>query len=104
MKKFITIAIATLALVPALSQPAFSQQGAAPTRSVAVERADLDLGQPAGRSALEHRIRLAADALCGRVSAFDLAGANAVRRCRFETIAVAMRALPEARQSYAATR
>ncbi|WP_298019648.1 UrcA family protein [uncultured Parasphingopyxis sp.] len=98
MKTFIAIAIATLAMVPALSQPVAAEQ-----RSVSVGYADLDLSQRADRAALDQRIARAANSVCGDVSAFDLAGGNAVRRCRVDAIAAAREQIPEAVQSFAAT-
>jgi UrcA family protein len=60
--------------------PAF----AAPTDSVAVAYADLDLSGRAGAAALDRRIGHAVRALCGTASAADLKARNAVHRCRAE--------------------
>ncbi|MFL6720478.1 MAG: UrcA family protein [Sphingomonas sp.] len=76
-------AIATAALlkgIPAAAQPAAVQ-------NVSVVRtADLDLTRQAGRTALEHRLVVAAYEVCGTASNADLAGENQVRACRSEVL------------------
>lgn len=67
-----------------------------------VQMADLDLSRASDRAALDGRIRQAVNAACGDASAIDLAGANAVRRCRVEARGLAQaqveRALASARR------
>ncbi|MFN3945565.1 MAG: UrcA family protein [Allosphingosinicella sp.] len=95
MKTLIAAAIAaTLFSAPALA--------AAPlgTDSLAVRHADLDLATARGRAALDHRIRAAADALCGTASPADMQSQAAVRRCRTETVAAV---LPQRDRLIAAT-
>lgn len=47
-----------------------------------VRVADLDLATAAGRKVLDGRIRQAASTACGQTSSADLAGSNALERCR----------------------
>lgn len=51
-------------------------------QTVAVHYGDLDLGSPAGRAALNHRIRQAVRTACGEASSADLKGQNQVAACR----------------------
>lgn len=69
--------------VPALADPA------RPQNSTIVHTADLDLSSKAGRSALDHRLVVAAREVCGTASDADLAGSNQVRSCRANVLAKA---------------
>lgn len=68
-----------------------------------VQVADLDLSRATDRAVLDGRIRQAVNAACGDASPVDLAGGNAIRRCRVEARdlarAQAERALASARRS-----
>lgn len=79
---------------------------AAPPAEQATERvqvADLDLSRASDRAALDARIRQAVNTACGDASSIDLAGANAIRRCRVEARGLArtqvQRAMASARRS-----
>ena len=60
--------------------------------SLAVSIADLDLTSAAGRQAFDRRLGRAVVELCGQAADVDLAGRNAVRKCRADTLAQAHRA------------
>jgi UrcA family protein len=81
MKKMILLA----ALASAFSTVPASAQGQADRQAV-VRYADLDLSRPADVRALDRRIRVAAEAVCGAGSDIDPAGKNAIRRCREQTV------------------
>ena len=66
---------------PVLAEPASA------TNSVIVRTADLDLASPSGQRLLERRLANAVVDACGAASDADLAGSNAVRRCRDEVSA-----------------
>lgn len=88
MKTITTLAaalVATLAATPALAQDA------APSRSVAVGYADLDLASEAGRRSFDNRLRQAVREVCGSASSADLHGQNRVDDCREELTARAAR-------------
>ena len=72
-----------LLLSLAVAAPAFAESPV--QASSIVKTADLDLASEAGQRALDRRISLAVDEVCGTASDFDLAGKNEVRRCRVET-------------------
>jgi UrcA family protein len=55
--------------------------------STTVQTADLDLSSAAGQQALNHRLAVAAKAVCGTAWDIDVAGKNDMRRCRAETLA-----------------
>ena len=57
---------------------------ATPGLRIAVPHADLNLASAAGVSRLDARLRLAIKTLCGEPRDYDLAGSNAIRRCRAE--------------------
>lgn len=77
-------ALATSAVIKAA--PAFAE----PIQAVSVVRtADLDLASNAGRAALDHRLIVAAQEVCGTAADVDLAGRNAVRQCRTDVLAKA---------------
>jgi UrcA family protein len=79
-------ALATAALFFA-SAPARSAQISAATEVVQViPTADLDLGSAAGRKVLDRRIGRAVIDLCGQAADVDLAGRNAVRKCRADAL------------------
>lgn len=85
-------ALATAALFFATA-PARSAQIAPATEVVRiVPTADLNLASEAGRKALNHRITRAVIDLCGQAADVDLAGRNAVRKCRADTLAEAYQA------------
>src|SRR3954469_18920528 len=75
------------ALAATLATPALAQS--APSATVAVHTADLDLTSRAGRSALDRRINAAIEIACGDLSDVDLHGKNVAQRCRAETRAQA---------------
>ena len=79
MTKFLRFSLLLCAFVatPALAQPA------SPSR-VIVRTADLDLASRSGQRLLERRLASAVVEACGAASTVDLAGSNAVRRCRGE--------------------
>ncbi|MEO7603114.1 MAG: UrcA family protein [Sphingomicrobium sp.] len=60
--------------------------------SLAVSIADLDLASAAGQKAFDRRLGRAVVDLCGEAADVDLAGRNAVRKCRADTLAQAYRA------------
>jgi UrcA family protein len=60
-----------------------------------VSTAGLDLSSAAGRAALDHRLVIAADELCGTPSDADLAGKNRARECRAAVLAQARSASAE---------
>jgi UrcA family protein len=57
-----------------------------------VPTSDLDLSSEAGRKALDRRIGRAVIELCGQAADVDLAGRNAVRKCRADALAEANQA------------
>lgn len=57
--------------------------------SVTVSIADLDLTSAAGQRTFERRLARAVVELCGEAADVDLAGRNAVRKCRADTMAQA---------------
>jgi len=69
--------ISALVAAPALADPPSPGQ----SRSI-VRTADLDLGSADGQRRLDRRLVQAVNQACGTVSDADLAGSNAVRRCR----------------------
>ena len=76
--------LATATLIkaaPALAEPVESSS------VQVVHTSDLDLGTRAGRSALDHRLDVAAYEACGTASHVDLAGRNEARACRREVLA-----------------
>jgi len=79
-------ALATAAVIKAV--PAFAEPAPAQNVSI-VHTADLDLSTRAGRSALDHRLVLAAYDVCGTASDVDLSGKNNVRECRADVLAKA---------------
>ena len=79
-------ALATTALFFA-SAPARSAEISAAAEVVQViPTADLDLGSAAGRKALDRRIGRAVIEICGQAADADLAGRNAVRKCRADAL------------------
>ena len=62
---------------------------ASPQNVSVVRTADLDLNSKAGRTALDHRLVIAAYEVCGTASDVDLAGTNEVRACRADVLAKA---------------
>jgi UrcA family protein len=79
-------ALATAALIKGV--PALAEAGSAQNVSI-VQTGDLDLSTSAGRSALDHRLVIAAREVCGTASDVDLAGKNQVRGCRSDVLAQA---------------
>ena len=75
------------------SAPARSAQASSPAPvTQTVPTADLDLSSEAGRKALDRRIGRAVIDLCGQAADVDLAGRNAVRKCRDDALAQAYQA------------
>ena len=62
------------------------------TESLAVSIADLDLASSAGQKAFDRRLGRAVVELCGQAADVDLAGRNAVRKCRADTLVHAHKA------------
>lgn len=85
MKLVIPVA-ALAALFPLVPVVAESPAATTPRQEV-VRFGDLAVASPGGRAALDRRIGRAAETVCGAASDLDLAGQNAVRRCRDATIA-----------------
>ena len=81
MTKLLTHGLLLTALMgtPVLAEPVQTTH-----RSV-VRTADLDLGSPSGKRQLDRRLAEAVIEACGAASKIDLAGSNAVRKCRYET-------------------
>ncbi len=78
--------IAPLLVLALLSQtPASFAATPEPLPSQAVRTADLDLSTKRGQQTLDHRIRVAVNAVCGDASSADLVGQNRVSQCRDET-------------------
>lgn len=80
----IALTLAALA-AETLVTPAFGQDIAPPPRTQIVRHADLDLRRAADIRRLDRRIAIAVRAACGTASDLDLAGRNAVTRCRKDT-------------------
>nr|NUR37290.1 UrcA family protein [Sphingomonas sp.] len=78
-------ALAALAAAGALLTPTISQ--AADTDSVRVSYADLNLASDSGQSALQGRIAVAAETVCGPADHRDVPFTQRVRECRSGTIA-----------------
>jgi len=79
-------ALATVALIRGV--PALAETAAVQNVSI-VQTGDLHLSTSAGRSALDHRLVIAAREVCGTAPDVDLAGKNQVRRCRSDALAQA---------------
>jgi UrcA family protein len=71
--------LAVLMGTPVLAEPVQTSH-----RSI-VRTSDLDLATLSGQRLLDRRLAEAVTEACGAASKSDLAGSNAVRRCRFET-------------------
>lgn len=71
--------LAALVATPVVAEPAPAEE------RVIVRTADLNLGTTAGQRRLDRRLANAVVDACGTASKADLAGSNAVRRCRDET-------------------
>ncbi|MBV8686979.1 MAG: UrcA family protein [Alphaproteobacteria bacterium] len=82
MKTILAIAAAAAALGAA---PALARDPAPAPASAVVRYADLDLGSPSGRRALDLRIGAAVRTVCGAASDADVHGKNLVLRCRRDT-------------------
>jgi UrcA family protein len=80
MTKIFLATLLAFTATPALAEPPV-------TVSTTVQTADLDLSSPAGQQVLNHRLALAAKAVCGTASDIDVAGKNDVRHCRADTLA-----------------
>lgn len=80
-------ALATAAAIKGV--PALAAAEASNVNVSVVRTADLDLRSVAGQRALHQRLAIAASEVCGPVSAADLPGKNAVRKCRHEVLAAA---------------
>lgn len=79
MTKILLASLIAFASAPALAQP--------PVAVATVKTADLDLSTADGQRALDLRLTHAVRDVCGEASDADVAGKNAVRRCRVETLA-----------------
>jgi UrcA family protein len=87
MKNLITALIPGALLLGAVLPQPVSAQAAETPAAQAVGYADLDLSDPAGRAALQRRLRSAAREVCGPVYSFDLRGRNQARECVEATLA-----------------
>src|SRR5919205_1248295 len=74
-------AAAAIKAAPALAEPV------EPQNISIVRTADLNLTTEAGRRALDQRLVIAANEVCGGVSDVDLAGKNLARQCRKDVLA-----------------
>lgn len=74
---------AAIKAAPALAEPV-GEANVSIVRTV-----DLDLTTEAGRSALDHRLVVAAYDVCGTASDVDLVGKNKARACRADVLAKA---------------
>lgn len=79
MTKIFLATLLAFTATPALAEPI--------TVSSTVQTADLDLSSATGQKALDRRLALAVNEVCGTASDVDIAGKNDVRRCRVETLA-----------------
>jgi UrcA family protein len=81
----ITVArvVASLALATAvLPAPSFARAVADQAPSVSISYRDLDLGTDAGARALDHRVRIAAEEVCGYADPRSLSAMRPVLACR----------------------
>jgi len=83
MTKLLPALILALLPVPAYAEPVS-------IFSSTVQTADLDLSTQAGQRALDHRLSIAVNEVCGAASDVDVEGKNEVRRCKQETYARAL--------------
>ncbi len=74
---YLGLLVSALITTPVLAEPPLSGQN-----PWVVRTADLDLGSADGQRRLDRRLVQAVNQACGTVSDADLAGSNAVRRCR----------------------
>ena len=86
MRKTTLFALALIATAASVT-PTVAQAADPATVSSIVQTADLDLASSDGQRELDRRIVRAARDVCGVASDADLAGKNAVRECRVETLA-----------------
>ena len=86
MKTILTLAAAAVAFA---ASPAAAQQFVPVNGQLIVSYSDLDLSTRSGVRKLDRRIRSAVQIACGEASDSDLAGQNAVRACRADTLAQA---------------
>jgi len=73
-----------LLLAAMIGTPVFAEPAQTNHRSI-VRTSDLDLATASGQRLLDRRLAEAVIEACGTASKVDLAGSNAVRRCRAET-------------------
>ena len=88
MRNITIFALAAIASATTIT-PTVAQAAEPAAVTSIVHTADLDLSSNAGQRALDRRIFRAASDVCGTASEADLAGKNAVRRCRVDTVAQA---------------
>ena len=79
MTKIFLATLLAFSATPALAEPV--------TATSTVQTADLDLSSAKGQRALDRRLELAVEDVCGTASDADIAGKNDVRRCRVDTLA-----------------
>lgn len=84
MPTFVFRTAFALGLGLVLASPVLAQ---AEPRTAHVRVADLDLAQPAGQQALQHRVSHALTRVCGDPAARDLMVASAIRACRADAMA-----------------
>ncbi len=89
MRNALTFALASalITISAVKAAPALAETTTPAANIRLVHTADLDLGSKPGRSQLDFRLVRAAREVCGTASDADLAGQNAVRRCREDTLA-----------------
>ena len=83
----LTSALITTGVIKAA--PALAESPASAVNVSLVRTADLDLGSRDGQRQLDRRLAFAAREVCGSASDVDIAGKNAVRKCRDATLAKA---------------
>jgi UrcA family protein len=82
----VTSALITAAVIKGV--PALAETTPSPTVNL-VRTADLDLSTRDGRDALDRRLVIAANEVCGPAADVDLNGRNEVRQCRKDVLASA---------------
>lgn len=84
MPTFVFRTAFALGLGLVLASPVLAQ---AEPRTAHVSIADLDLAQPAGQQALQHRVSHALSRVCGDPADRDLTARSAIRTCRADAMA-----------------
>ena len=87
------VMLMVLAAAPAAADVSYQPALGTVTRTVSVETRDLRLSEPAGRAALDRRIRIAARQACGYHGMYGLRQPADYVRCFAEARANALRAV-----------